>query len=72
MVRRHIGAKKEWKVSVPEELALNIELLFMMPGSRKPNYGARSALIVSLLEKFWEDRNRTQREAKEDKGKIWP
>ena len=60
MVRRIKGKKKEWKVSVPEELALEIELIFMPAGSSKPDYGARSALIVTLLERYLRERKQRQ------------
>lgn len=52
---RRRGPTTEWKVSLPSELALNIELLFYDPSSRKPNYGARSALVTTLLQQYWEN-----------------
>lgn len=41
-----------WKIWVPAHLALKIELLYCDPVSGRPNYGARSHLIVALLTEF--------------------
>lgn len=41
-----------WKIWVPAHLALKIELLYCDPMTGKPNYGARSHLIVALLTEF--------------------
>jgi len=65
MQRRRAGPKVDWKVSIPAELAMNIELLFCDPGRNKPDYGARSALVTHLLEQFWEDRQRQKRQIRE-------
>jgi hypothetical protein len=51
-VRRR-GPTVEWKVSIPQNLALDIELLFYDPVNHKPDYGARSALITQLLSNYW-------------------
>ncbi len=40
-----------WKVYVPAELALKIELRYCGPSGR-PDYGARSHLVVALLREF--------------------
>lgn len=54
MARRRNGPSVEWKISIPQELALRIELLFYDPANRKPDYGARSALITELLKTYWD------------------
>lgn len=41
-----------WKIWVPERLALRVELLYCSSVTGRPNYGARSHLIVALLEEF--------------------
>lgn len=55
MVRRYQGSKVDWKISIPVELALNIELLFCNAHGNKPDYGARSALVVHLLQTYWDN-----------------
>lgn len=40
-------------MNIPAQLALNIELLFYDPASRRINYGARSTLVTHLLEQYW-------------------
>jgi len=46
----------EWKISLPATLAARIELLLLDPGKLKPEYGARSRLIVELLENWLDER----------------
>ena len=53
MSRRKKNTVRDWKLSVPEELALRYELLFFDPINKRINYGARSALIVRLLQDHW-------------------
>ena len=55
MSNRRRGPTKEWKVSLPVELALHLELLLVGPHNRKPSYGARSALVVGLLKQYWDN-----------------
>ena len=43
----------EWKVSVPVELALNIEYLCFDPETDEPAYGERARLITKLLQDYW-------------------
>ena len=65
MASRRRGPAVEWKVSIPQALALDIELLFYDPVNHKPNYGARSVLITQLLTNYWnslpEERKRKAR-----------
>lgn len=66
MARRQHGRKKEMKVSMPEELALKVELLFMQPGSRKPDYGARSAFFVALVERYFQEEEQRAAEQQQE------
>ena len=50
---RRKGATRTWKVLVPEELALNVELMFYDENTKKLNYGARSRLVTSLLDQWY-------------------
>lgn len=54
MAGRRRGPTVDWKVSLPSDLALNIELLFYDPINKKPDYGARSALVTKLLRNYWD------------------
>jgi len=45
---------KEISVSIPERLLGRLDLHFYDPSLGKPSYGARSQLIVELLEKWLE------------------
>ena len=49
---------RPWKIWVPERLALRIELLYCDPLTGRPNYGARSHLIVALLNEFADNLDR--------------
>lgn len=42
----------EWKISLPATLAAEIEILLLDAAKGKARYGARSALITSLLRQF--------------------
>lgn len=48
-IKRKIIKPAEWRVMVPAEIALKVELLLMDPVRGKPTYGARSALVTELL-----------------------
>ena len=54
MATRRRGPSREWKVNIPIELALNIELLFYNPARRKFDYAARSILVTNLLRAYWD------------------
>jgi hypothetical protein len=41
-----------WKVRIPQELAVQVELLCLDPGTGKPRYGARSLLVSNLLQRY--------------------
>lgn len=49
MSRRRQGKKVVWKATVPQDLALRIELRYCDESTRKPDYGARSRLTTALL-----------------------
>lgn len=49
MPRRKGAPTVPWKVLVDQTLALKVELRFVNPETKKPNYGARSKLINTLL-----------------------
>ena len=62
MTRRK-GAFVKWKSSIPEEIALRVELRLYNHADGKPEYAARSALITSLLEQWLADCERKDKEA---------
>lgn len=45
----------DWKIQVPETIAVKFDLLYVNPLDGKIPYGLRSEIIVSLLRKFLED-----------------
>jgi hypothetical protein len=47
----------EWSLRLPSSLADEVELLLIDPLRGKPAFGARSALVVSLLRE-WIDKRR--------------
>jgi hypothetical protein len=49
MGNRRVGATVVWKVNVPEELAVKVDLLLIDPRTGKPRYGLRSQIITELL-----------------------
>lgn len=53
MPRRRSTGTVDWKISLPEDLALKIELSFYSKEKQRANYGARSRLICELLENYW-------------------
>jgi hypothetical protein len=46
-----------WKLNMPATLAGTIEYMLLDPVTRKPKYGARNKLVISLLRQ-WEYENR--------------
>lgn len=65
MGKRRKGPKVEWKVSIPTELALNLELLFYDEQTKRVSYGDRSQLVTALLEEYWA---KLQRDATESRA----
>jgi hypothetical protein len=51
---------REWKVSVPIDLAAAIEEQLYDPALGKPSYGKRSELICNLLRKWLETQHGDQ------------
>lgn len=55
--RKHLGTRRKvestkWRISIPNVLALDIDLMLYNPALGKPIYGARSQLITDLLEQY--------------------
>lgn len=46
-----------WRITLPKDLAARIELMIFDHISKRPAYGAKSALVVQLL-KDWADSRR--------------
>lgn len=42
----------DWKLSIPQDLAAEVDLLLWDPVMQKPKYGGRSSLIADLL-RLW-------------------
>ena len=49
------------KFSIPEELLLRVEYRLLNPLRNKPAYGARSALICSLLAKWLQEQEEQEK-----------
>src|SRR6516162_4464779 len=56
--RRVPGRKKYWKVTLPESLAHEIDLMFYDTGSMRITYGSRSHLVAALLQEWLNERKR--------------
>ena len=41
-----------WKLRIPQEIAVQIELVLMDPATQKPRYGAKSLLVSQLLQRY--------------------
>src|SRR6516165_11156115 len=54
--RRVPGRKKYWKVTLPESLAHEIDLMFYDSGSMRITYGSRSHLVTALLQQWLTER----------------
>ncbi len=63
MAIKRRGTMVEWKVTVPQDVAIAIELRTLDPVYGKPRYGARSQLITSLLKIYLQKRQ--EQEAQE-------
>jgi hypothetical protein len=50
MAVRTFGRKIRWRVYIPEELALEIEVAMFDKMTGKPVYGGRSQLVTVLLQ----------------------
>jgi hypothetical protein len=48
----------EWKCRIPIDLAVKIDMLHLDPVKGTPEYGARSALITSLIREYLNKRER--------------
>lgn len=49
---RHEVRPHDWKLSVPQDLAAEVDLLLWDPVAQKPRYGGRSALVTQLLRRW--------------------
>lgn len=58
--KRFADTRKEWKISIPESVAAKIELLLADPLTGKTKHGARSRLIVGLLQDWLKKRNKVE------------
>lgn len=58
-IKRKISRPTEWRVMIPSELALRVELMLMDPVRGKPTYGARSILITQLLTDYLNSKEAT-------------
>lgn len=45
------GRKIQWRIWLPEEIAVAVEVSLFNPGTGKPDYGARSHLVAELLQR---------------------
>jgi metal-responsive CopG/Arc/MetJ family transcriptional regulator len=46
---RHEVRPHDWKLSIPQDLAAEVDLLLWDPVLQKPRYGGRSELVTQLL-----------------------
>ena len=49
---RHSVRPHDWKLSIPQDLAAEIDLQLWDPILQKPKYGGRSELVTALLRRW--------------------
>jgi|CXWL01.1.fsa_nt_gi metal-responsive CopG/Arc/MetJ family transcriptional regulator len=54
------GRKIIWRLWLPEEIAVAIEVRCFNPATGKPDYGARSQLVAELLRRYLAETSETE------------
>jgi len=65
--RPHDVAPHQWKVTIPSDLAAEVELLLFDPLTGKPQYGGRAKLLEALLRE-WVGKRRLQHLTSAEQG----